>query len=102
MREISKSGPRSGDSSRKLILLNYLILEQQQLSKQKSASLAQDELRRLSAEMRKVESEISSKNEQIEKLNRDMRKVNLQSFVRETNSSKSGSKVWLISFYTLG
>ena len=84
------------------MFLITLCSEQQQLSKQKSASLAQDELRRLSAEMRKVESEISSKNEQIEKLNRDMRKVNLQSFVRETNSSKSGSKVRLISFYTLG
>ena len=47
------------------------------------------------SELRKVDVEITAKNEQIEKLNRDMRKVNLQSFVRETNSSKSGSKVGL-------
>ena len=71
-------------------------LEQQQLSKKQSSAVTQEvtqELRRLSSELRKVESEINSKNEQIEKLNRDMRKVNLQSFVRETNSSKNGSKV---------
>lgn len=69
--------------------------EQHQLSKKQSASLTQDELRRMASELRKIDAEILAKNEQIEKLNRDMRKVNLQSFVRETNSSKSGSKVGL-------
>ena len=73
--------------------LDLFSSEQQQLSKKQSTAVTQEELRRLSSELRKVESEINSKNEQIEKLNRDMRKVNLQSFVRETNSSKNGSKV---------
>lgn len=71
-------------------------LEQHQLSKKQSASLTQEELRRMTSELRKVDAEITAKNEQIEKLNRDMRKVNLQSFVRETNSSKSGSKVTVL------
>ena len=39
-------------------------------------------------EIRRVDQEIHEKNDQIEKLNRDLRKVNLQSFVRETNSTK--------------
>jgi len=39
-------------------------------------------------ELRRVDQEIHEKNDQIEKLNRDLRKVNLQSFVRETNSTK--------------
>ena len=52
------------------------------------SSQASDELRRLSYEMRKVDTDLHEKNEQIEKLNRDLRKVNLQSFVRETNSTK--------------
>ena len=75
------------------LCLQFWYSEQQQLSKKQSSAVTQEELRRLSSELRKIESEINSKNEQIEKLNRDMRKVNLQSFVRETNSSKNGSKV---------
>jgi len=71
-------------------------LEQHQISKKQTASLTQEELRRMVSELRKVDVEITAKNEQIEKLNRDMRKVNLQSFVRETNSSKSGSKVTVL------
>lgn len=63
-------------------------LEIQKQIKNRDASTAQNELRQVAFDVRRVDQEIHEKNDQIEKLNRDLRKVNLQSFVRETNSTK--------------
>lgn len=63
-------------------------LEIQKQIKNRDASATQNELRQTTFELRRVDQEIHEKNDQIEKLNRDLRKVNLQSFVRETNSTK--------------
>ena len=64
------------------------FLEIQKQIKNRDASATQNELRQMTFELRRVDQEIHEKNDQIEKLNRDLRKVNLQSFVRETNSTK--------------
>ena len=68
--------------------LNFILLEIQKQIKNRDASATQNELRQMTFELRRVDQEIHEKNDQIEKLNRDLRKVNLQSFVRETNSTK--------------
>ena len=71
-----------------LTILYFIILEIQKQIKNRDASATQNELRQMTFELRRVDQEIHEKNDQIEKLNRDLRKVNLQSFVRETNSTK--------------
>ena len=56
--------------------------------KSQDASMTQDEVRRVVLELRTLDKLIQEKKDEVERLNRDLRKVNLQSFVRESNSSK--------------
>lgn len=63
-------------------------IEMKRKLKSQDTSNTQDEIRRVVLELRTLDKLIQEKKDEVEKLNRDLRKVNLQSFVRESNSSK--------------
>ena len=69
-------------------VFHVIYSEMKRKLKSQDASMTQDEVRRVVLELRTLDKLIQEKKDEVERLNRDLRKVNLQSFVRESNSSK--------------